>query len=94
MESMNPGGTGKDRAAKFMLAAARDAGLLKPGGVVVEGTSGRYFSSCKLFFNVISTGISLACLCQANNFTLHIVMPDDQSNEKRQLLEWSVVSII
>ncbi len=41
MENMNPGGTGKDRAAQRMIDEAEKSGLLKPGGDVVEGTSGR-----------------------------------------------------
>jgi cysteine synthase len=74
MESMNVGGTGKDRAAQRMLETAAKEGKLKPGGHVVEGTSG-------------STGISLACLCLAHGYKLHVVMPDDQADEKRVLLE-------
>jgi cysteine synthase A len=41
MESMNPGQTGKDRAAKRMLQDARNTGKLQPNGLVFEGTSGR-----------------------------------------------------
>ena len=75
MESMNPGGTGKDRAARSMLQAAEASDPLYRKGVdIVEGTSG-------------STGIALANMCLARGLKLHIVMPDDQSNEKRQLLE-------
>ena len=74
MECMNVGGTGKDRAAQRMLECAAKQGLLPPGGHVVEGTSG-------------STGISLACLCLAHGYKLHVVMPDDQADEKRILLE-------
>jgi cysteine synthase A len=74
MESMNPGGTGKDRATMYMLREALKSGQLKPGGCVYEGTSG-------------STGISLASLCNAKGYGLKIVMPDDQALEKRQLVE-------
>jgi cysteine synthase A len=76
MECLNPGGTGKDRAAKAMLDAAyqSDARCRIPGCHIVEGTSG-------------STGIALANLCQTRNLQLHVVMPDDQALEKRQLLE-------
>jgi cystathionine beta-synthase len=42
MEGMNPGGTGKDRAVQRMIQRAEELGQLKPGGNVVEGTSGRY----------------------------------------------------
>ena len=75
MESMNPGGTGKDRAARSMLQSAEVSDPLYRKGVdIVEGTSG-------------STGIALANMCLARGLQLHIVMPDDQSNEKKQLLE-------
>jgi cysteine synthase A len=74
MESNNPGGTGKDRAVQHMLDVAEQNLLLKPGMSVVEGTSG-------------STGISLAYQCKQRGYQLHIVMPDDQAQEKRILLE-------
>lgn len=74
MESSNPGQTGKDRAVKHILDSAEEAGLLKKGMAVVEGTSG-------------STGISLAYQCRARGYQLHVVMPDDQAEEKRILLE-------
>jgi cysteine synthase A len=73
MESLNPGGTGKDRAALSMISAAEAAGMLRPGGTVVEGTSG-------------STGISLAGICNAKGYKCVIFMPDDQAIEKRELL--------
>jgi len=72
MECLNPSGTGKDRAAKKMI---HDALRQHPHARdIVEGTSG-------------STGIALAAICAANGLKLHVVMPDDQSNEKRKLLE-------
>lgn len=84
MECMNPGGTGKDRAAKYMLQDAMRKhkshfafGTLSstvPPPAMFEGTSG-------------STGIALACLCNAMSLRLHVVMPDDQADEKRFLLE-------
>jgi cysteine synthase len=75
MESMNPGGTGKDRAARSMLQEAElNHPNYKVGCSIVEGTSG-------------STGIALANMCLARGLKLHIVMPDDQSTEKRKLLE-------
>jgi cysteine synthase len=73
MESSNPGGTGKDRAVKYMLDEAEKSGKLKPGMTVFEGTSG-------------STGIALAFQCRARGYPLHVVMPDDQAEEKRNLL--------
>ena len=72
-EHLNPGGTGKDRIALSMLLEAEASGKLKPGGTVVEGTSG-------------STGIALAALCAARGYKLIICMPDDQSDEKMRLL--------
>lgn len=75
MESMNPGGTGKDRAAFAMISKAEEDGLLPKGGggVVVEGTSG-------------STGIALAAICNTHGHECIIVMPDDQALEKQDLL--------
>lgn len=74
MESMNPGGTGKDRAVKYMLEEAKKNPNFKPGVDIYEGTSG-------------STGIALAFQCNSLGLKLHVVMPDDQAKEKRQLLE-------
>lgn len=74
MESMNPGGTGKDRAVKYMLDEARNHPLYHEGVKMFEGTSG-------------STGIALAFQCNALGLKLHVVMPDDQANEKRIMLE-------
>jgi cysteine synthase A len=86
MESMNPSGTGKDRAAKYMLmnmlskhsssSSGSSSGSSSSSSIskVVEGTSG-------------STGIALASLCNALKLQLFIVMPDDQANEKKKLLE-------
>lgn len=77
VESMNPGGTGKDRAALAMILDAEEKGLLPKGGggVVVEGTSG-------------STGIALAALCNNRGHKCVIVMPDDQALEKQNLLKY------
>jgi cysteine synthase len=72
-EFLNPGGTSKDRVALQMIEEAERAGLLRPGGTVVEGTSG-------------STGIALAALCRARGYRCLIVMPDDQALEKVRLL--------
>ena len=73
-EFMNPGGSVKDRAARAIVADAEARGELKPGGVVVEGTAG-------------NTGIGLAHVCNARGYRCIIVMPDNQSPEKYQLLE-------
>jgi cysteine synthase A len=73
-EHLNPGGSVKDRAAKFMIDAAEREGKLKPGnGVVVEGTAG-------------NTGIGLALMCRARGYRCVIVMPNNQSDEKVSLL--------
>ena len=70
-EHLNPGGSVKDRAAKWMIEAAERAGQLVPGdkGVVVEGTAG-------------NTGICLAFMCRARGYRCIIVMPNNQSDEK------------
>ncbi len=70
-EHLNPGGSVKDRAAKWMIEAAERTGALIPGdkGVVVEGTAG-------------NTGIGLAFMCRARGYRCIIVMPNNQSDEK------------
>jgi cysteine synthase A len=73
-EFMNPGGSVKDRAAKWIVLEAEARGALKPGGTVVEGTAG-------------NTGIGLAHVCHARGYKLILLMPDNQSAEKYQLLE-------
>ncbi|MBV9696460.1 MAG: cysteine synthase A [Gammaproteobacteria bacterium] len=72
-EFLNPGGSVKDRAARSIVAAAEARGELRPGGTVVEGTAG-------------NTGIGLAHVCHARGYRCVIVMPDNQSPEKYQLL--------
>lgn len=73
-EFMNPGGSVKDRAAKYMIARAEREGLLKAGGVIVEGTAG-------------NTGIGLATLAASRGYRCIISMPDNQAIEKYALLE-------
>ncbi len=72
-EFMNPGGSVKDRAALYIIADAERRGLLGAGGTVVEGTAG-------------NTGIGLAHLCAARGYRCLIVIPDNQSPEKIELL--------
>ena len=72
-EFLNPGGSVKDRAALFIIRDAEDRGVLKPGGVVVEGTAG-------------NTGIGLALVGNARGYRTVIVMPDTQSQEKKDML--------
>ena len=71
---MNPGGSVKDRAAKWIVLDAERRGILKPGGTVVEGTAG-------------NTGIGLAHVCNARGYRCVIVMPDNQAAEKYQIIE-------
>ena len=72
-EFLNPGGSVKDRAALWIVRAAEKNGTLKPGGTVVEGTAG-------------NTGIGLAHICAARGYKCVIVIPDNQSEEKMELL--------
>jgi cysteine synthase len=72
-EFLNPGGSVKDRAALFIIKDAEDRGLLSPGGVVVEGTAG-------------NTGIGLALVGNARGYRTVIVMPETQSQEKKDML--------
>ena len=72
-EFLNPGGSVKDRAALWIVRDAEKEGTLKPGGTVVEGTAG-------------NTGIGLAHICAARGYRCVIVIPDNQSEEKMELL--------
>jgi cysteine synthase A len=73
LERFNPGGSVKDRIAKSMIEAAEDAGLLGPGGVIVEPTSG-------------NTGIGLAMVAAVKGYRLILVMPEGLSAERAALL--------
>jgi cysteine synthase A len=72
-EFLNPGGSVKDRAALYIILDAEKRGLLRPGGVVVEGTAG-------------NTGIGLALVGNARGYCTVIVIPDNQSQEKKDML--------
>ena len=72
-EFMNPGGSVKDRAAKAIIEAAEASGALKKGGTIVEGTAG-------------NTGISLTLAANARGYRSIIVMPETQSQEKKDAL--------
>lgn len=74
LESRNPTGSVKDRAALAMLDDAAARGLLKPGGTIVEPTSG-------------NTGIGLCAIAAARGYRCVIVMPDSMSPERRRLME-------
>ena len=72
-EFLNPGGSVKDRAALFIVRDAEKRGTLKPGGVIVEGTAG-------------NTGIGLALVGNALGYRSVIVIPETQSQEKKDML--------
>ncbi len=72
-EFLNPGGSVKDRAALAIVEDAERKGLLRPGGVIVEGTAG-------------NTGIGLALVGNVRGYRTVIVMPETQSQEKKDML--------
>ena len=72
-EFLNPGGSVKDRAAKFMVLDAERRGVLEPGGLIVEGTAG-------------NTGIGLALVGRSRGYRTLILMPNTQSQEKKDML--------
>jgi cysteine synthase A len=72
-EFMNPGGSVKDRAAKYMVLDAEARGDLRPGGVIVEGTAG-------------NTGIGLALVGNSRGYRTVITIPETQSREKKDAL--------
>jgi cysteine synthase len=72
-EFLNPGGSVKDRAALYIILDAERRGVLKPGGVIVEGTAG-------------NTGIGLALVGNARGYRTVIVIPETQSQEKKDML--------
>jgi cysteine synthase len=72
-EFLNPGGSVKDRAALYIILDAEKRGLLKPGGTIVEGTAG-------------NTGIGLALVGNARGYRTVIVIPETQSQEKKDVL--------
>ena len=72
-EFLNPGGSVKDRAGLYIILEAEERGLLKPGGLVVEGTAG-------------NTGIGLALAGNARGYRTLIVIPETQSQEKMDML--------
>lgn len=81
LEDRNPTGSVKDRAAFYMVEQAEKEGLLHPGATILEPTSG-------------NTGISLAMVAKLRGYRLTVVMPENTSAERRQLLEMYGATII
>ena len=74
LESLNPGGSVKDRIARAMIEEAECSGALKAGDTIVEPTSG-------------NTGVGLALVAAVKGYRLVLTMPEDMSRERRRLLE-------
>lgn len=74
IEAQNPAGSVKDRPALYMLNAAEEAGLLTPGGTIIEPTSG-------------NTGVALSMLAAARGYRMILVMPETMSVERRKLAQ-------
>ena len=75
LESVNPGGSIKDRPVKYILDEYEKQGLLKKGDTIIEATSG-------------NTGISLAMMCAERGYKCIIVMPGDMSEERKKMLKF------
>ncbi|CAB4869588.1 unannotated protein [freshwater metagenome] len=81
LESQNPTGSVKDRVAKALIEDAEDRGLIRPGQTILEPTSG-------------NTGISLAMICSRKGYPLKVVMPDNVTPERTQLLKMYGAQIV
>jgi [CysO sulfur-carrier protein]-thiocarboxylate-dependent cysteine synthase len=81
LEGYNPTGSVKDRVARSMIERAEDEGLIAPGQTILEPTSG-------------NTGISLAMICRRKGYPLKVVMPDNVTAERTQLLQMYGAEIV
>jgi cysteine synthase B len=81
LEGRNPTGSVKDRVARAMIEAAEAEGLISPGQTILEPTSG-------------NTGISLAMICRRKGYPLKVVMPDNVTEERTQLLRMYGAEIV
>src|SRR5437867_4233326 len=81
MESFNPTGSVKDRVARAMIDEAEEQGRIAPGQTILEPTSG-------------NTGISLAMICSRKGYPLKVVMPDNVTGERTQLLRMYGAEIV
>jgi cysteine synthase len=81
MESFNPTGSVKDRVARSLIEDAEQKGAIKPGMTILEPTSG-------------NTGISLAMICSLKGYKLRVVMPDNVTPERTQLLKMYGADIV
>ncbi len=81
LEGYNPTGSVKDRVARSMIERAEEDGLIRPGQTILEPTSG-------------NTGISLAMICRRKGYPLKVVMPDNVTAERTQLLQMYGAEIV
>src|SRR5947209_6191838 len=81
LESHNPTGSVKDRVARSLIEDAEDKGLIRPGQTILEPTSG-------------NTGISLAMICGHKGYKLKVVMPENVTPERTQLLQMYGADIV
>ena len=81
LEGRNPTGSVKDRVAKYMIEDAEAQGAIEPGHTILEPTSG-------------NTGISLAMICRRKGYPLKVVMPDNVTEERNQLLRMYGAEIV
>src|SRR5213078_1688823 len=81
LESHNPTGSVKDRVARALIEDAEERGAIAPGQTILEPTSG-------------NTGISLAMICRRKGYPLKVVMPDNVTQERTQLLQMFGAEIV